>query len=317
MQPIIGAAVLVALLLQRRSSSRLDNDTAASWSAAEEVRPLTEAQARLTPVRLFRLGLTVAVLAGLVAIPVFLRVDQVYKATGVAIFGIVGISLVVLTGWAGQISLGQMAFVGIGAAVAGKCTVDWGLHIVPAIIAGGVAGAVTALVVGLPALRLRGLYLAVTTLAFAMAVSAWILNDTFPIDWVPRSRVERGTLISTDALTIDLMDDTTYYVFCLVVLALVAFAVRGIRRSRTGRAIIALRENERAAQSYSLSAVRVKLTAFVISGTIAGIAGGLFVHYSFGIDLASYQPRTRSPCSSPPSSAGSVRRSVPSSAPCT
>ncbi len=114
-----------------------------------------------------------------------------------------------------------------------------------------------------------------------MAVSAWILNDTFPIDWVPRSRVERGTLISTDALTIDLMDDTTYYVFCLVVLALVAFAVRGIRRSRTGRAIIALRENERAAQSYSLSAVRVKLTAFVISGTIAGIAGGLFVHYSF------------------------------------
>ncbi len=283
--PIVGAAVLIALLLQRRQYSRADTDEAASWRLSDEVRPLEPAVARLTLVRLMRLAGFVLITAGVVAIPVLLRSDQVIKASAIGVYAIVGLSLVVLTGWAGQISLGQMAFVAIGAAVAAKCTSEWNVDLTLALLAGGAAGAVAAFVVGLPALRLRGLYLAVTTLIFALAVSSWLLNDLF-FDWVPRKRLERPPLFGR----IPIDTPTRYYAYTLVVLAIIYVALRGIRHSRPGRAIVGLRENERAAQAYAVSPVPVKLTAFTISGTVAGIAGGLYVHLTQSFDIASYGP---------------------------
>ena len=281
--PIIGAAVLVALLLQRRQYGRADRDEAAGWRLADEVRPLRPAVARLPLVRLMRWGTAALIVVGLVLIPIMLRTDQIIKATAVAVFAVIGLSLVVLSGWAGQISLGQMAFVAIGAAVSAKCTITWNIDITLALLAGGAAGAVAAFVVGLPALRLRGLYLAVTTLVFALAVNSWFLNRQF-FDWVPQTRVERLPLFGR----IDISTPTRFYVFTLVVLALVFVALRGVRHSRTGRAIVALRENELAAQAFSVSPVPVKLTAFTLSGAVAGVAGGLFVHLSQSFDLSSY-----------------------------
>jgi branched-chain amino acid transport system permease protein len=283
--PIVGAAVLVALLLQRRQYSRADTDEAASWRLSDEVRPLTPRVARLPLVRLMRVGVAVLILAGLIAVPLLLRSDQIIKASAVGVYAIIGLSLVVLTGWAGQISLGQMGFVAIGAAVAGKCTSEWNLDLSLALLAGGAAGAVAAFIVGLPALRLRGLYLAVTTLVFALAVSSWLLNDLF-FGWVPRQRLERPPLFGR----IDISTPTRYYVYSLVVLAIIYVALRGIRHSRPGRAIVGLRENERAAQAYSVRPVPVKLTAFTISGTVAGIAGGLYVHLTQSFDIATYGP---------------------------
>jgi branched-chain amino acid transport system permease protein len=281
--PIIGGAVLVALLLQRRQYGRADRDEAIGWRLADEIRPLRPAIARLPLVRLMRWGTAALILAGLALIPLLLRTDQIIKATALVVFAVIGLSLVVLSGWAGQISLGQMAFVGIGAAVSAKCTISWNTDITLALAAGGAAGAAAAFVVGLPALRLRGLYLAVTTLIFALAVSSWFLNRQF-FDWVPQERVERLPLFGR----IDLATPTRYYVFCLVILALVFLALRGVRHSRTGRAIVAMRENELAAQAFSVSPVPVKLTAFTLSGAVAGVAGGLFVHLSQSFDLASY-----------------------------
>jgi branched-chain amino acid transport system permease protein len=230
-----------------------------------------------------RWGVAALILLGLVLVPLMLRTDQIIKATAVAIFAVIGLSLVVLSGWAGQISLGQMGFVAIGAAVSAKCTIEWSLDISLALLAGGAAGSVAALVVGLPALRLRGLYLAVTTLIFALAVNSWLLNRTF-FDWIPQERVERLPLFGR----IDLATPTRFYVFTLVVFALVFLGLRGVRHSRTGRAIVGLRENELAAQAYSVKPVPVKLTAFTLSGGVAGVAGGLFVHMSQSFDLASY-----------------------------
>ncbi len=281
--PIVGAAVLVALLLQRRGHTRADTDETASWRLTDEVRPLDPAVARLPLVRLLAVGVGLAVLAGLVAIPLVLRSDQIIKASAVAAFAIVGLSLVVLTGWAGQISLGQMSFVGIGAAVSGSCTLRWDVDLTLAIGAGGVAGALAAVVVGLPALRLRGLYLAVTTLVFAFAVSSWLLNDRF-FGWVPSERLERPPLFGR----IDVSSPTRYYVYSLIVLGLVLVALRGVRRSRAGRAIVAISENERAAQAYAVSPVPVKLMAFTISGAVAGVAGGLLVHLTQSFDLSTY-----------------------------
>lgn len=281
--PIVGAAVLAALLLQRRRITRADQDEVASWRLADEVRPLADEVVRLPLVRLLRWGVAALIVAGLVAIPLLLRVDQVIKATAVIAFALVGMSLVVLTGWGGQISLGQVAFVGLGAAVSAKCTSTWNADLSLALLAGGAAGAVAAFVVGLPALRLRGLYLAVTTLVFALAVSSWLLNDRF-FDWVPDRRLERPPLFGR----IEIDTAARYYVYSLAVLALVFVALRGVRRSRTGRAILALRENERAAQSYSVPPVPVKLTAFALSGAVAGVAGGLYVHLTQSFDLSSY-----------------------------
>jgi branched-chain amino acid transport system permease protein len=281
--PIVGVAVLFALLLQRRQYGRADRDEAAGWRLADEIRPLQPAVARLPLVRLMRWGTAALIVVGLVLIPLLLRTDQIIKATAVAVFAVIGLSLVVLSGWAGQISLGQMAFVAIGAAVSAKCTIAWSIDITLALLVGGLAGAAAALVVGLPALRLRGLYLAVTTLVFALAVNSWFLNRQF-FDWVPQQRVERLPLFGR----IDISTPTRYYVFCVIVLALVFVALRGVRHSRAGRAIVAMRENELAAQAFSVSPVPVKLTAFTISGAVAGVAGGLFVHLSQSFDLASY-----------------------------
>ncbi len=233
-----------------------------------------------------RVGVGVLILAGLASIPLLLRSDQIIKASAVGVYAIIGLSLVVLTGWAGQISLGQMGFVAIGAAVAGKCTAEWNLDLNLALLAAGAAGAVAAFAVGLPALRLRGLYLAVTTLVFALAVSSWLLNDLF-FGWVPRQRLERPPLFGR----IDISTPTRYYVYTLVVTAIIYVALRGIRHSRPGRAIVGLRENERAAQAYAVRPVPVKLTAFTISGTVAGIAGGLYVHLTQSFDIVTYGPR--------------------------
>ena len=282
--PFVGAAVMAALLMQRRGASRLEHDTTASWRLADEVRALDPALARLTLVRAMRWAAGTLVAAALVAVPLVLRSDQVIKVTAIAIFALVGLSLVVLTGWAGQVSLGQVALVAIGAAVSAKCTLTWNLDLSLAVLAGAAAGAVAAFVVGLPALRLRGLYLAVTTLVFAMSVVSWLLNDRF-FSWVPGNvRIERPPLFGA----IDIEDPTSYYAYTLFVLGVSMAAVSGIRRSRTGRAILALRDNERGAQAYSLSAMRITLTAFTISGALAGAAGALFAHLNHSFDLSSY-----------------------------
>lgn len=281
--PFVGAAVIIALLMQRRESTRSDLDVQMSWRLADEVRELTGYAAGLPLVRLLRWGAWSMVLAAVVLVPFVLRTDQIIKVSAIVVYSIIGLSLVVLTGWAGQISLGQFGFVAIGAAVSAKLTSEWKVDLTLALIAGGLAGAVAAFLVGLPALRLRGLYLAVTTLVFALSVTSWLLNDRF-FSWIPTKRIERPPLFGR----LDISTPTRFYVFTLVVLMIVLIAVRGIRRSRTGRAILAMRENERAALSYSVPGTRVKLIAFAYSGAIAGVGGGLFTHLNFSFDLRSY-----------------------------
>ena len=203
--------------------------------------------------------------------PLVLNVNFTIKASAIFAFAIIGLSLVVLTGWAGQISLGQMAIVGIGAAVSATCTSRWHVDLTLGLLIGGCAGGIVAFAVGVPALRLRGLYLAVTTFALGLATEQWLLSDRF-FGWFPKgdSRFERPPLFGQ----ISLDTPVRYYMYSLAVLVLTFLATRGIRRSRTGRVIVAVRENERAAQSYSIPAVRAKLTAFVISGVLAGIGAG-------------------------------------------
>ena len=284
--PIMALAMFVALMAQRPSALRRDNDATSSWRGAEEVRPLPAHLARLGWVPTVRATLLALSLLGVVAVPVVLAIDNVIKATALVAYVVIGMSLVVLTGWAGQISFGQMALAGLGAAVSATLTSRWHVDLSLGLVVGGLAGGLMAFLVGLPALRLRGLYLAVTTFAMSLATEYWLLNDRF-FGWFPKA--EKG--FDRDPLfgRVRVDTPTRFYVYSVVVLALVFLALRGIRRSRTGRVIVAIRENERAAQSFSVGVVRAKLTAFVVSGIVAGVGGALLVqgNKAFSIDTFS------------------------------
>lgn len=283
--PIMAAAMFVALLAQRGTFNRRDTDATSSWRGAEEVRPLPQRLAAHRWVKLVRYALVGLCAATIVLLPSVLRVDYVVKASAVIAFAIIGMSMVVLTGWAGQVSFGQMAIVGIGAAVSATFTSRWNVDLTLGLLIGGVAGAATAFAVGVPALRLRGLYLAVTTFAFALATEAWVLNDRF-FGWFPAAeqRFERPPLFGRFGID----SPARYYAYSVAVGALIFMGLRGIRRSRTGRVIIAVRENERNAQSFSVDIVRAKLTAFVISGFVAGIGGALYAHLNQAFSVTSY-----------------------------
>jgi len=283
--PIMAGAMFVALLAQRGSSSRRDADTTSSWRGAEEIRPLPAYLAANDWVRTLRYTLLAAAAMGVLLLPRLLDVGNVIKASALLAFAIIGMSLVVLTGWAGQVSLGQMAIVGIGAATSATVISRWHTDLTLSLLIGGVAGGVAAFAVGVPALRLRGLYLAVTTFALGLATQYWLLNSRF-FGWFPKSERHFDLPPLFGRLRMD--TPTRKYFLSLTVFVLLFLALRGIRRSRTGRVIIAIRENERAAQSFSVGAVRAKLTAFVISGFVAGVGGALYTQQQNSFSIASY-----------------------------
>jgi branched-chain amino acid transport system permease protein len=287
--PVLFLVLLAALLAQRRDRSTgggSDSDTVcSSWPAVRAVRPLPRALARLPEVRLGRacaVGLPTAVL---VALPLMVPESRLNLLARVAILAIVGVSLVVLTGWAGQVSLGQMAFVGIGAAVGGAVTSRLGWDLILALLVAGVAGALAATLIGIPALRIPGLLFAVTTLALAMAVSTWLLNPEF-MGWLPHGHLARPPLLGR----IGIASETRYYYVALAGLGLALAAARNLRRARTGRVLIGTRDNERAAAAFGVNPTRAKLTAFAVSGFLAAFAGALSVHHQQGLLFTPYTP---------------------------
>jgi branched-chain amino acid transport system permease protein len=284
---LLAAVVFVVLLVQPNRAMRRDDDSS-SWRGAEPVRPLPRSAWGHRAIVAAAVALAaLAAFIVIVWVPLRTGPDIVLKSTSTAIYAIIVLSLVILIGWAGQISLGQMALVGVGAAVSTTLTSRWQVDLTLACLGGGAAAACAALVVGLPALRLRGLYLAVTTFAFGIVTSKWLLNDKF-FGWFPGpgERIEPPPLFGR--IRVD--TPVRFYVYSLVMLALVMVAVAGIRRSRAGRVIVALRDNERGAQAYAIPTVRTKLAAFIISGTVAGIGGGMLAHLQAGFIGDTYSP---------------------------
>jgi len=278
--------VLIALLAQRHSGSRISDVNAGGWAGAAETSPVPWELARLPEIVWGRRGLFALLGAGLVVLPLFLTPSQTSLiGTVTIIYGLVAVSLVVLTGWAGQISLGQFAIAGLGAVVTGDLVARTGADLILAMLAGSATGALTALAVGLPALRIRGLFLGVTTLAFAVPLSTFLLNPANFPGLVPTT-VDRPLILER----FDLYDERTLYWFSLGVLVLALLLVVGVRRSRTGRAMIAVRDNERAAAARGLHPTRIKLVSFAVSGALAGLAGAVHVIALDGVRAGSYTP---------------------------
>jgi branched-chain amino acid transport system permease protein len=283
--PVLAGAIALSLIVMKPVTSRADRTEVSSWEAAEEPRPIPDGLRSLLPVRVTRLAAWSLLVGLALLLPNLLSVDRSLKASAVLIYAILGLSLVVLTGWAGQVSLGQVAFFALGAALGAKITSSWHMDLIIAFALTALAGAVAAVIVGLPALRLRGLYLAVITFAFSLAVTSWLLNPSF-FSWIPQNQVGTPPLFGRLSL------DTPTRMYYLALASLVAMLVllRGVRHSRTGRALIALRENEDSAAAFGIEPVRLKLTAFAMSGAIAAFAGCLFVHQQQAFGSSPYQP---------------------------
>ncbi len=241
--PVLFVIVLGALLLQRRSrESPVDDETLSTWSLAASVRPIPRELARLPEVRWVFRGLRVLFVLALFTLPALLDERYTNLAAAVVIYAIVAVSLVLLTGWAGEISLGQVAFVAIGSAAAGAANVHWNLAPVPSFLLAGLVGAVASVVIGVPALRIRGLFLSVTTLAFAVATSSFLLNhDYFPFlpDQIADRVLRRPVWTPIGHLAIN--TERRYYYVAAVGLVLVLLAVRGLQRSRVERDVVATR----------------------------------------------------------------------------
>jgi branched-chain amino acid transport system permease protein len=286
---IVDAALLLlvmgAFLAQRGDRSRADTAVTGTWSASEEIRAIPSELRGLPTVRAGVRRVSVLIGVFVLAYPWLMDPRQTSLGGTFAIYGIVAISLVVLTGWGGQISLGQYAFVAVGAVVGGALTSKWHWPFLAAVLGASLVGAGVAVLLGLPALRIKGLFLAVTTLAFSVAVATMFLNDRF-FGWLlPGRDVTRPKF-----LWIDAEDERVYYYVCIAGLAFAVFVAQSLRNSRPGRVLIAMRDNERAAQSFSLNLVRTRLATFAISGFLAAFAGALLVHHQHGVTPTAFPP---------------------------
>lgn len=276
--------VLGALLLQRPSFSRggrLDGE-----SLVRLVRPVPVAIGQLVEFRLARVGMSIVAAALALIVPLALSDANVSLLANIAIYAIVAVALVILVGWSGQVSLGQFAFVGIGAGVTGGLIVNGGTDLFVALIAGAIISAIAAVLVGLPALRIPGLFLAVATLAFAVPVSSFLLSSTYFPSLTP-AQIQRPELLGG---RVSLESEYSFYLLCLGILVVVLLGARNLRTSRTGRVLVAVNDNERAAQGFSISPVRTKLFAFGLAGAVAGLAGGLWAVGVRGIGFGAFNP---------------------------
>ena len=286
---IMLAFILGTLLLQRGRLSRAMDTGISSWQALKEYRPIPTELRKVPEVVWARGAVALVALVVVLAAPTFISKGEVAKLSLVPIFAIVAVSLVILTGWAGQISLGQMALVGAGAVTAGKLATDFNQDFWVTLIAGCIVGAIVAVVVGLPAVRIQGLFLAVTTLSLAGATQFYFLkrNYTFGELILPsaaNTRIGRPVLWER----VDLAPERSYYYFCVVMLGLVLLAARSFRKHRSGRVVIATRDNQRAAPAFAINLVRTRLAAFAVAGGIAGLAGVLQVYQSQSVDASTY-----------------------------
>lgn len=212
-----------------------------------------------------------ALMAALVAAPL-LPEYLVSQLTFILIYGIVGLGLMLLAGFTGLFSIGHAAFFGVGAYAQAVLTgMGWPFPF--ALAVGAVLSAAVGIVVGLPALRVKGIYLGIATLAFG-----FIVEEVFA-RWESVTGGNAGKTVGSVKMfgwTAD--TGTSFYYICLAVAVLATLACLNLLRSPTGRAFVAIRDSEISAQSMGIHLARYKTLSFAISAALAGIGGALYAH---------------------------------------
>ena len=200
------------------------------------------------------------------------------------------LSLVVLTGYAGQISLGQFAIAGVGAYIAGRMSATLGTPFIPALLI-GVCGAIPiGMLFALPAVRTRGVNLAIVTLGLGSAIYLIVFNSG------PLTGGLSGTVVRSPSLfgfSIDpIIHPQRYALFAVGLFTIMALLAANVRRGRSGRRMIAVRTNERAAASLGVNVVTAKLYAFGLAAAIAAAGGIVLAFSSTAVTYTNFDPFT-------------------------
>jgi branched-chain amino acid transport system permease protein len=198
--------------------------------------------------------------------------DKIVAAAPRAVaFALIALSLNILIGYTGQVSIGHQGFVGLGSMVAANIVTKYELPFGLSLLGAVVVAALFALVIGLVALRITGLYLALITLVFGVTLSSSLFQF--------QSLNGKGAGVNANRPAF-MSVDNRYYWFCLVFLVVAMWLDHRLTSSKTGRALLALKENERVAAAFGINVTAYKLIAFTLSGALAGLAGALLGFYS-------------------------------------
>lgn len=268
---VLFLIILVALLLQGRRRHRAREDEASSWAFTQAARAIPRQLQGVRWVRSMNWSLGLAALAIAVVIPLALSNSQTFLLTTVVSFSIVALSVTLLTGYAGQISLGQIGLFGVGAAASYQFTANLSIPFVASVVLAGFASAAVSLTIGVPALRIRGLSLAVTTLGFALVAQKWLIGQ----NWMTGIGVTAGRPSIGPA---NFATQRSYYYIALGGLVVAVLLTRNLLRSGVGRNFVAVRDNESGAAAFTVPLIRTKLIAFAAAGFLAGVAGAIYGH---------------------------------------
>ena len=263
---VMFVIILVALLAQRARHGRGEDKGA--WFSVQAFSPLPRSYREVPAIR--RLGWAVAAVAlaaGLV-IPELNTNANATIFTLIAAFAVVGLSVAIVTGLGGQLSLGQFAIAGVGATVSYVVTAH-GAPFVLGLAAAATVAAAVSLVLAVPAVRITGLMLAVATLGFALAAEGWLFQQSWMLGHgvYPR-RPAVGHFVFNSG--------KRYYLVAFGVLVLALWLARNVRESGVGRRLRAVRDNEDAARAFTVAATAVKLQTFALAGVLAGLGGALY-----------------------------------------
>ncbi|MFM2275762.1 MAG: hypothetical protein RL211_1634 [Pseudomonadota bacterium] len=208
----------------------------------------------------------------LLAAPWLIAEYWLAQLTFILIYAIAGLGLMLLAGFTGQFSIGHAAFLGVGAYTQAVFT-NMGLSFPFALALAGMLSAAVGVVVGLPALRVKGIYLGIATIAFA-----FIVEEVFA-RWESVTGGNSGIHIKAPNLFgWEISSGEEFYFLCLVITVMVTLGILNLLRSSTGRAFVAIRDSEISAQSMGIHLARYKTLSFAISAALAGIAGALYAH---------------------------------------
>ncbi len=311
---LIDFLLLIAVLIAVYFQSRRGTEETQAFTFAPKRRPVSERLRGIWWVRNLDRGALVLLTIAAVLLPVIVTEPSRHLLyTTILAFALCGLSLSVLTGWAGQLSLGQMAFAGLGALLAAAfdrgITVDIGWHstrlirgglpglgFVPSIICATLVTAGIAALIGVGALRIRGLFLAVSTFAFGLAASQYFyarpILSAGNTESVPFARPDLFGIDKRYLFGTQMGFQRTYYYLVLIGLVIAVMITARLRRTGIGRSTIGVRDNPEGASAYTVNPTWVKLRTFALAGGIAGLAGALLagslqsvpLHEVFGVD---------------------------------
>lgn len=264
-------------------------DTGSAVAKAFRAPAATGRDTILSPRQLLWVKVALAVVAAVVllALPQAFEPFRVNQFSRVITFAIAVLGLNLLTGFSGQISVGHGAFFGVGAYTTAILVADHGWPHLPSTFAAAIVAFVIGIIIGLPALRVRGVYLALVTLSLAVLFPQVVKRFDNVTGGSQGKRVPDFDAPDWTGLA---QDQWTYYV--LLVFAVVAWIlVRNLVRSRVGRGLIAIRDNEIAAETLGVNLARYKVLAFGLSAMLAGVGGSLWVYITGFVDARSFDLR--------------------------